>query len=253
MMLSDGSGSDLGSDDADGRDEDEGEHGGGGGGGKTSAADAKPVAVAAGKYVPPALRAKLEAMKSSGGSEEASKAATVERRITGLLNRLSDTNLQAIVKDVFALYREAGRRVVSAVVTQIILTAAADGPRATEQFAAVAAAFVSGLAGTAKAQDLVANFTASLAAKLELAMTDKDSLAQHNLIMLLAYLYGCGVLRADLMYTFMDSLRERFWESDVSALVTLLNAAGLQLRSDDPVAMKEFVLSVHARAAKAGA
>ena len=79
-----------------------------------------------------------------------------------------------------------------------------------------------------------------------------SSLAQHNLVMLFAYLYGCGLVRADVMYSFLHALRARFAESDVSALVTALNASGLQLRSDDPAAMKEFVLGVHARAAEMG-
>ena len=36
-------------------------------------------------------------------------------------------------------------------------------------------------------------------------------------------------------------------------VVTLLHACGLQLRGGDPVAMKEFVVAVHARAAEEAA
>ena len=63
------------------------------------------------------------------------------------------------------------------------MQACAEGPRATEQFAAVAAAFVSGLCGSAKAQDLAANFVAALAARLERAMNVKDRCGTDRLLL----------------------------------------------------------------------
>jgi hypothetical protein len=48
-----------------------------------------------------------------------------------------------------------------------LLAAVAEGPRATEQFAAVVAVFVAGLAATARAQDISARFLELLAARLE--------------------------------------------------------------------------------------
>ena len=45
----------------------------------------------------------------------------------------------------------------------------------------------------------------------------------------------------------------RFAETDVAMMLTLLRAAGFRLRGADPVAMKAFVLAVHARAAEAAA
>lgn len=47
------------------------------------------------------------------------------------------------------------------------MDALASGPRASEQFAAVAAAFVAGLAAAARAQDVAAAFLERLAARLE--------------------------------------------------------------------------------------
>ena len=48
--------------------------------------------------------------------------------------------------------------------------AVAGGPRATDRFAAVTAAFVSGLAGTAKASEVVAFFLEAAASRMEAAM-----------------------------------------------------------------------------------
>jgi hypothetical protein len=48
-----------------------------------------------------------------------------------------------------------------------LLAAVAEGPRATEQFAAVAAVFVGGLTAGARAQDISARFLEMLVARLQ--------------------------------------------------------------------------------------
>ena len=50
------------------------------------------------------------------------------------------------------------------------LQAVAGGPRATDRFAAVTAAFVSGLAGTARASEVVAFFLDAAASRMEAAI-----------------------------------------------------------------------------------
>ena len=66
--------------------------------------------------------------------------------------------------------------------------AAAEGPRASERFAAVVAAFISGLTGTSDAAGIGANFTAALAGRLEDASLQDQSLACANLATVLAHL-----------------------------------------------------------------
>ncbi len=77
-----------------------------------------------------------------------------------------------------------------------------------------------------------------------------DSLAAGNLVQVIAHLYLSGALKPDLVYSLLDEWKERFLESDVVAMAGLLGAAGLALRAADPEKMKEFVVSVHARAAE---
>ncbi|GLI60135.1 hypothetical protein VaNZ11_002206 [Volvox africanus] len=206
------------------------------------------------RYVPPALRAQLAAAGGGGGGGGALDAARlqVERRVTGLINRLAEANLQSISREVAELYSTQGRRLVSEAVAMQILGAAESGPRASEQFAAVAAAFVTAVAAQAEAQDLAAGFLAELAQRMEAARSSGDSLAQANLVTVLAYCYSAGLVGPGLCYSLLGILKERFQELDVSAMVTLLNAVGLQLRNADPGLMKEFVLGLHERAAQLG-
>ena len=145
----------------------------------------------AGRYVPPALRA-----AAAGGQPELSaEEQAVTRRIRGLLNRLSEANLQGIVGDLLDLYQEQGRRLVVGTVSSELLNAVADGPRATEQFAAVTAACIAGFTAAADAQELCATFLASLAQRFEAAYLEDNSITYHNLAMVLAFLYSAGESR----------------------------------------------------------
>ncbi|KAF5840219.1 hypothetical protein DUNSADRAFT_17436 [Dunaliella salina] len=163
-----------------------------------------------GRYVPPALRA---AQQRGGGASSA-----LERRITGLLNRLAEANMSGVAKDMAALYEEHGRRAVGSVVVSQLTQAAARGPRATEQFAATAAAFVAALAVLARAPELVASFLETCAQDLEAALESKDGLARHNLSMVIAHCYSCGMMGADMVYSLLNMLRERFTEDDVQVM-----------------------------------
>ncbi|KAK9827685.1 hypothetical protein WJX81_008109 [Elliptochloris bilobata] len=214
-------------------------------GGKAEHAGGGAADAAAGLYVPPAARA---AAREGGGREEGERLA---RRVTGLLNRLAEVNVAAVAGELTALYESAGRGAVSAAVASELLQAVAEGPRATERFAAVAAALVAGLAALTQDAGVGARFTAQLAKRLEAAVAEGDSLAAGNLAAVAAQLYLAGLLPAATLYSLLAHLRARFAEQDVALIWGLLNAAGFQLRRDDPAAMKEFVVAVHARAAEA--
>lgn len=77
------------------------------------------------------------------------------------------------------------------------------------------------------------------------------SVAASNLVNVFAHLYACSLIGPEVLYGLLDALRAGFAEHDVALIASILRACGARLRADDPVAMKAFVVSVHARAAEA--
>eukprot|EP00887_Chlorella_sp_A99_P005712 scaffold1.g5712.t1 len=237
--------------------------------GPANGAAAAATAAAPGRYVPPAARRTAAAAAADGEDEE-----RVARRVRGLLNRIAESNLQGIVGQLAELYQEE-RRAVSDAVCAELLAAAAEGPRASEAFAAVAAAAVGGLAAAVGAPEVVANFVDRMGARIEAAVAAGDSLRRagrlrgplagaerlslarrvpcHNLGLLAAQLYLCGAIKADLAFSMLHAWRARLGEADVGLLSAALRRAGLALRTEDPQAMRDFVVALQARAAEAGA
>ena len=92
---------------------------------------------------------------------------------------------------------------------RVTMQAVAEGPRASDRFAAIGAACIAGLAATAGASDVAANFLAAVATRLEQAAITEDSLACINLTAVVAHLYSSGILQAATLYSFLDHLLNR--------------------------------------------
>lgn len=191
------------------------------------------------KYVPSRLRSVVRS--------ESEEYAQIRRRIRGLLNRLSESNVESITTEVTTIFCSIARSTSSQIIIEEILGSCSGGPRGNEQYAAVFAAFVAGMAASVGI-DIGARLLESLAKRFEEEALKEDNLSLRNLTLLLSYLYIFGVCSSDLIYDFMNVLSKRLMETDVSTILAVLQCCGMNLRSDDPIAMKNFVLNVQNRA-----
>lgn len=187
------------------------------------------------KYVPPSLRA-----TSNSESEE---IAQIRRRVRGLLNRLSESNVESITQEIAALFSSVPRSTGCQVIGDEVLASCSRGPRGNEQYAAVFASFVAGMASLVGI-DFSAKILASLAKLFEDEYSKEDGLSLRNLTLLLCYLCIFDVISSDLVYDLLSVLSKRLTELDVSTVLTILQCCGMKLRGDDPSAMKDFVLSI---------
>ncbi|KAL0346924.1 UNVERIFIED_CONTAM: Nucleolar MIF4G domain-containing protein 1 [Sesamum calycinum] len=190
-----------------------------------------------GKYVAPHLR--------SLGNESA-EYAQVRKRVRGLLNRLSETNVESITGEISTLFHSVGRSVGSQIITEEVIASCSGGPRGNEQYAAVFAAFTAGMACLVGI-DFGAKLLACLAKCFEEEYLKEENLSLRNLTLLFSYLYVFGLCSSELIYDFLIMLGKRLTEVDVSTVLTILQSCGMKLRGDDPVGMKNFILSVQSR------
>ncbi|KAK4351104.1 hypothetical protein RND71_030417 [Anisodus tanguticus] len=190
------------------------------------------------KYVAPGLRSRL--------GSESEEYAQIRRRLRGLLNRMSEANVESITSEISTIYQTVGRTFGSQIISEEVLASCSRGPRGNEQYAAVFAAFVAGMACLV-GMDFGAKLLASLAKCFEDEYLNEDNLSVRNLTLLLSYLYTFGVCSSDLVYDFLVTLSKRLTEVDVSTILTVLQACGMKLRGDDPIGMKNFIVSVQNR------
>ncbi|PWA75597.1 MIF4G domain-containing protein / MA3 domain-containing protein [Artemisia annua] len=200
-----------------------------------------PVIEKPAKYVPPQLR--------SLSRNESEEYAQVRKRVRGLLNRLGESNVEGITGEMSTIFQSISRSDGTQIISEEILASCSGGPRGNEQYAAVFASLVSGLACLVGI-DFGAKLIASLAKCFEDEYEKEDNLSLRNLTLLLSYLYLFGVCSSDLIYDFMMMLSSRLTEVDVSTILTVLNCSGMRLRSDDPATMKSFIVSIQNKVAE---
>ncbi|KAJ4839289.1 hypothetical protein Tsubulata_035582, partial [Turnera subulata] len=197
-----------------------------------------PIEASRVKYVAPHMR-------SSAGNES-EEHIQIRRRVRGLLNRLSESNVESVTGEVATIFRSVTRNVGTKIIGDEVVAACSSGPRGNEQYAAVFAAFVAGMACSV-GMDFSAKLLASLAKSFEDEYLKKDDLSLRNLTLLLSYLYIFGVFSSDMVYDFLIMLSKRLTEIDVATILTVLQCCGMKVRGDDPISMKNFIQSVQDR------
>ncbi|KAL3830156.1 hypothetical protein ACJIZ3_018958 [Penstemon smallii] len=200
---------------------------------ETSSADVTPA-----KYVPRALR--------SRGGNELEEHAQLRKQVKGLLNRLSQDNVESITGEISTLLLSVGCSVGSQLIIEMVVASISEGPRGNEQYAAVFGGFVAGMACLVGIE-FGAKLLASVAKCFEEEYSKEDKPSLRNLTLLLSYLYVFGVCSSELVYDFLIMLSKRLTEVDVSTVFTILQCCGMKLRGEDPVGMKNFISSVQSR------
>ncbi|PPD92612.1 hypothetical protein GOBAR_DD10447 [Gossypium barbadense] len=186
-----------------------------------------------GKYVAPHLRSQTK--------NESEEQTRMRRRVRGLLNRLSESNVESITGEmatIFRVFKEISMRLPMQYPLLLHLE--------IKTHAAVFAAFIAGMASLVGV-DFSAKLMALLAKIFEEEYLKEDNLSLRNLTLLLSYLCIFGVCSCDLIYDFLIMLSKRLTEIDVSTILTVLQCCGMKIRGDDPVAMKNFILCVQNR------
>ncbi|KDQ20966.1 hypothetical protein BOTBODRAFT_50992 [Botryobasidium botryosum FD-172 SS1] len=215
-------------------------------------------------YVPPHLRhAKTSETSDDVQVTEAQKK--LSRQLQGLLNRLSEQNIESILGEIQSIYRKNPRNDVTTALTTLILNSISLRASILDTFVIQHAALVSGL-HKITGVDFAAYFLQTLVKSYEqhhAALRSSSASAAEdggeapsegkecmNLLVLLSELYNFQVISCVLAYDIIrDLLAGDLSEFDVELLLKMLRNSGSQLRQDDPLALKDIIQIVHAKVA----
>jgi nucleolar MIF4G domain-containing protein 1 len=234
-----------------------------------SVAATAPPSAPTGRYVPPAARAAAAAAAAASGDVEAVQTAAqqrLRRQAKGLLNRLGDGNIESILGELEALYRDNSRAEVTGALTSLILGTVGARSDLVDTFIILYAALIGALhrvVGVEFAASLLQACVDELlkqhAASLALDEADGESTSKEatNLVALLSAMYNLGVLATPLMYDLMrlflgvesaGSSPAQMREADVELLLKLVKSCGAQLRHDDPTSLRTIIDAAKERA-----
>ncbi|KAL5526754.1 SGD1 [Sanghuangporus sanghuang] len=214
------------------------------------------------KYIPPHLRKQVASQQSNGFEID----AKLVRQLKGLLNRLSEQNIDSILKEIESLYRSHRRHDITSTLTNLIIEGTCSHSILLDSYVALHAGLVACLhkiIGVELAAYFVQNVVATFErhynrSKEPYALrTEEESNAKiedevgkecSNLLVLLSELYNYHVISCTLVYDVIRLvLRGELSELDIELILKIARGSGAQLRQDDPSALKDIIQIVQTK------
>ena len=219
------------------------------------------------RYIPPSKR----------GSGEGSTGALskLRRQLQGLLNRLTESNLLSLLKDVESLYREYSRQDVNVTLVDLLMGLLCDPASLQDTFIILHAGFITALhkvlgseIGAHVISRIHDDFSTLYCSSSQEEAGGKRLL---NLIALFAQLYNFKVIGSSLIYDLVRLLIEELSEKNAELLLRIVRSmccfvltcpdyymltidkgSGTQLRKDDAASLKAINQLLQSAVAETG-
>lgn len=209
-----------------------------------------PAAAATQKYVPPARR------QESGSDAEL--VSRIRRQAQGFINRLTESNLIAILGDIEKLYREHPRQHVTSVLVDLVLVQICEPTSLPDTLLILHAGFATAVykvigsdVGAQLIQQAVERFRGYYDEVRSDASQDVSKQTS-NLITFLAQTYNFQLIGCNLIFDYVRSLLDHLSELNAELLLRIVRMAGQNLRHDDPLALKDIVALIRPAVSKVG-
>lgn len=209
-----------------------------------------PAAAAAQKYVPPARR------QESGSDAEL--VSRIRRQAQGFINRLTESNLIAILGDIEGLYREHPRQHVTSVLVDLVLVQICEPTSLPDTLLILHAGFATAVykvigsdVGAQLIQQAVERFRGYYAEVPGDGSRDASKQTS-NLITFLAQTYNFQLIGCNLIFDYVRFLLDHLSELNAELLLRIVRMAGQNLRHDDPLALKDIVALIRPAVNKVG-
>eukprot|EP00795_Rhopilema_esculentum_P014166 gene14166-5169_t len=200
------------------------------------------------KYVPPHLRKMIGKSKST----DEQRIERLKKKLKGLVNRLSDSNMRSIALEIEEVYATNSRNDTNSVLSNLVFDACVTPTHMSEKILMEHMMLVA-ILHTVVGNEVGAFFVQSLAemfhglhSTTEKYLNGKEC---DNALLLIAHLYNFSVIDSLLVYDLIRELVNAFTERDIEMLMLLLKAVGAEIRRDDPGSLKEIILEIQAKAA----
>ncbi|KAL1848305.1 suppressor of glycerol defect [Diaporthe australafricana] len=206
-----------------------------------------PAAAAAQKYVPPARR-----------QESGSELLVLRRHAQRLINRLTESNLIAILGDIEKLYREYPRQHVTSVLIDLVLVQICEPTSLPDTLLILHAGFATAVYkvvgpdfGAQLIQETAERFRGYYA---QVPADASRDVSKHtsNLITFLAEMYNFQLIGCNLIFDYVRLLLDHLSELNAELLLRIVRMAGQSLRRDDPLALKDIVALIRPAVNKTG-
>ncbi|CUM64076.1 uncharacterized protein PRCAT00001665001 [Priceomyces carsonii] len=191
------------------------------------------------RYVPPALRKKMELEKDFQNDDKLNK------QIKSAINKLSEANIASIVNEINGLFSQYSRRAVTESLVNELLDSVIQEGRILDSFLTLYATVVVTIKRL-QGIEFGAHFIQELIKLFDVCRIEEGSSKKaSNLVSFLSATYALNLVSSKLLFDVVKDLIGSFNELNVEILLRLIRTSGNQMRIDDPNALKEIIALVN--------
>ncbi|KKA29292.1 hypothetical protein TD95_002508 [Thielaviopsis punctulata] len=199
-----------------------------------------------GKYIPPSLR------KAALGISETTMR--LQRQLQGYLNRLSESNMLGILKDVEKIYADHARGDANNALIEALMMQVCNPATLPDTFYVLTAGFAAAVykvVGESFGSQLVTKVIELFQKEYEVAKNTEGqaSKATSNLLTFMSELYVFQVVGCNMIFDFIRLLLDNITELSTELILRIVRMAGKYIRKDDPQALKDIVSALGSPAA----
>ncbi|XP_033126891.1 nucleolar MIF4G domain-containing protein 1-like isoform X3 [Anneissia japonica] len=209
--------------------------------------ETKSTKVASGTYIPPQKRAQL----MGESSQKKLELEKLRKQVKGLINRLSEANLQWICSQVEDLYLKNSRNDMNETLTGIILEACVT-PSLTPERLVLEHVLLVAILHSSVGSEVGAHFITSVARQFSTLYSSGGNYGIgkqcDNVLLVVSHLCNFKVVHCTFMYDIIKKLVKSFTERDIEMLLLVIRSCGMSLRKDDPTALKDIILEITTQA-----
>ncbi|KFM59175.1 Nucleolar MIF4G domain-containing protein 1, partial [Stegodyphus mimosarum] len=176
----------------------------------------------------------------------------IKRQLKGLLNKLSESNMKPICNQIEDMYMKNSRNDMNetlfSLISELVLSPVLVQPRFIIEKAMLVALLHANIGS-----EVGAFFLQHLVQKLRKLFQCSGNYGEeqecNNVLLFLSHLYVFKITHANLIFDIFHQLVESFQSKDIELIQLLLKNIGFVLRKDNPLRLKEIILSIQAKAA----
>ncbi|XP_025414440.1 nucleolar MIF4G domain-containing protein 1 [Sipha flava] len=191
-------------------------------------------------YIPPHLRKKE--------NEESEQLKRLRQQVKGLLNRLAETNMHSISRQIEDLYQVNSRNDMNETLYKCITDAIIHSECITPYRIVVESGTLITILHTNVGSEIGAFFLQNLATKLNSLIENKNIRVEDkesdNIMLLLCCLYTFKVFHNGFIFEILDKLLIQFQEKHIDIILSILRTIGFNLRKDNPSLIKKLLLDI---------
>nr|CAH7733343.1 unnamed protein product [Callosobruchus chinensis] len=213
--------------------------------GRLRAKDGSVISRKESKYVPPALR--------QDNTKQSEKLLRLRKQLKGLLNRLTESNMHSISTTIEDMYMNNSRNHMNESLTSLILDTVVTEIATPERLLVehiVLLAVLHANVGT----EVGAHFLQQVALQFDKSLSESHDIENKildNITKIIAQLYNFQLFDSKLVYEILKKFCERFDEKCIECILHVLKNVGFNLRKDNPLELKSFIVEVQKRASEA--